>query len=194
MLGGAVKPRLLVVVSVLLLTLAGCGGSEDSGLPERTASATESAANGDLSIEPGVKPERPEDVRSEDGAVAFSGYAMQMVVYGLSTNDVDPFLALAAGPECKGCVNFAQATADRGDVVQTPSGPTTIGGFETQKGSDTEYLVTQVMSIPKGKDVNEKTDEVTDTYGPTEFEIRAKVVWEDQKWKLSNYSSEKVVS
>lgn len=182
----------LFVVIATLLALAACGSDDStSAKPDAKPPASPSAQAGQVTAKSLVKPERPEDEKNEDGAKAFSGFVAQSIVYAISTNDADAVLMLADGASCVGCNNFAKSTKDRGDVVQIISGTVTIREFEAEKVSDSEYIVRQVIDNPPGQDIDPKTDEVSDRYGPTVFDLDTRVVWKDGRWKLSNYASEK---
>lgn len=180
----------VAVIASMMISLAGCGGSDGSSAPTPDPS-TSASGPAETSEDPVASaselPTRPRDVDSEEGARDFSIFVMQNIVYASATNDVEPLLALSMGPSCETCTALARAAADRGDVAQVPSGDTTIADITVEKRDADSYVVRQVLEVPEGELKNLKSGDVRKALNASEVKLTAVVVWVDGQWRLENY-------
>lgn len=187
------KQQLAVAVALSALFLAvGCGGSDDSADPPPTerSSTPSPTATSDGPVAPAsVLPTRPDDVNSEQGARNFSIFVMQNIVYSISTNEVDPLLALSDGDSCKTCIGFDATIADRGQLAQVPVGNTAIEDITVEQNGDSRYVVRQTLAFPEVEITDLETGEVSETNAPSELKLTSVVVWKDDQWRLENYGT-----
>lgn len=184
--------RIAFVTVLAAAVLAGCGSADGSGIkPLQTASAspTATAASADPVAPASVKPTRPDDVKSGEGAEAYSIFVMQNVVYAISTNDVEPLLALSDGASCTTCVSLAKANKKRGDLVQIPTDDTDITDITVEKRDASSYVVRQTLKFPEVEITDVSSKKVTDTSAAADIQVTSIVVWKAGTWRLENYGT-----
>ncbi|MET0469178.1 MAG: hypothetical protein ABWZ87_10585 [Aeromicrobium sp.] len=179
---------------IALVLVAGCGGGSDSDEPAATkapSSAAPTAAPTTAAPDPGP---RPQDDRSDAGAIEFSEFVVNRIVGVTTGADIDDVLTLATA-DCKGCLNLAQQTQKDGTVKQEfESAPVITDAKVTDTSDDgSQYLVEQVLELSPGRKVDTATGTTVETFDEsTRLAMKVILTWADDKWVLYNYSSEKV--
>lgn len=175
----------IALSAVMLVALAACGGSDDdSSIEPLEPEPTSSVITDTTAADPG---ERPEDEQTEDGAIAFSEFAVRSIVATGAGADPDDFLAMSVAG-CEGCVNLAKEVAQTPDQVQRYQGPLTFSGAEVVDGNETQSVVVQTVDFPAGQEVNVKDDSVVEEIEPGQFELRLLLQWTDDQWFVGEYS------
>jgi hypothetical protein len=179
-----------VAAVAALIVVAGCGGGSDSDGPaaeKTTASATPTPAATTPPAE-----QRPEDDRSDAGAIAFSAFMINRITGVLGGGNIDDVLTLATA-DCEGCVSLAQGVKKNGTVVQKFDGSLRISDAKVIDTSDdkTQYLVEQKVALPAGKKIDTATGKTVEKLDETQFTFRVLAVWKGDKWFIGNYSAKK---
>jgi hypothetical protein len=180
--------RALAAVAALVL-VAACGGGSDSDGPavaETSAPATTSAPTADAPQEV----ERPEDERTDAGAIAFSAYAVQTIVATSGGASLDDFLQLATD-SCDGCIRLAQQVGPDPTEVQRFDGPPTVTDATVAKKDGADYVVDQTVSVPAGQKVKTADSSVVSEIEAATYRFVVRASWKDDRWLLANYSVEK---
>lgn len=180
--------------TVALVVVAGCGGGgSDSDGPATTTTAPSSAAPTTPATVAPDAGTRPKDDRSDAGAIAFSKFAIDRIVSVTTGADVDEVLSIASA-DCKGCINLAQEMKKNGTVTQEFDAEHQIEDAKVIDTSDdgNQYLVEQILVSSPGRKVDTATGETVETFDTaTRLSVRVLMTWTDDKWILSNYSSQK---
>jgi hypothetical protein len=179
---------------VALVLVAGCGGGSGSDEPAAPAKASASASATPTTPAPTTPTagERPADDRSDAGAIEFAEFVVRRIVGVTSGADVDDVLTLAS-PDCKGCISLAKRVEKEGTVRQEFDAAPVVTDAKVIDTSDdgTQYLVEQTVELSTGRRVDTATGETVETFEePTRLSMRVLMTWTDDRWILSNYSSD----
>ena len=172
--------------AIALVILAGCGGGGGSE-GQATAKPPSSTTPTPAAVTSGP---RPDDVRSDAGAIAFSKFAVERIVGVTSGAKVDDVLGLASA-DCKGCIKLAKDMKKAGTVKQQFAAAPVISDAKVIDTSGDQYLVEQVLELAPGRKVDTATGKTVETFkDKTRLDVRILMTWTDDRWILSNYSSE----
>jgi hypothetical protein len=184
-----VKIRALIVAVALTTTLTACGGSDDkgSGLPSDSPSPTKSTTGTLLDSMPTSPPERPKDVRSKTGAIAFSSYVADMMFYVLGTNDVDALYGIADRKLCRKCASMQKTVEKRGEKVQVGNTPLKVSDAKVIFTEGEFYTVRQRVQFPTGATISSKTGKEVEKLDDKFENMNINIRWVKDAWVLLDY-------
>lgn len=189
--------RRTLAAAALALTVAlstsACGNDDDANaLPEAGASSPSASpsATATPSWSATAKPQRPQDEQSPEGAVAFTQFAADTVLYMMATGDAPALAEISDLSTCTSCKLWSD-NHDDGKIVKLMIGTgaptyTTVG--KPTVTDDVFYNVKLAMDIPAGKSVrrdNEKKAEKVKAVKDLPF--AADLQWKDDKWLLMRF-------
>lgn len=179
--------RIAVVAVAMAVVLAGCGGSGESGGADPLPAPSPSAS--DAPSEEATASARPDDVKSDEGAMAFSKFVVNQIVEVSAGQNVDDLLGLSRGATCQGCINLAKDLKEAGSVRQEFDAVPEVSEVRvTDKQGDT-YLVEQSVVLAPGRKVDTATGKVTETFDKTPLTFTISMTWSEGQWVLVNYSA-----
>lgn len=174
------------LLTVLLLVLSGCGGSEgDPSIEPLEPEPTSTVITDTAAADPG---ERPDDEKTEAGAIAFSEFAVRSIIASKAGADPDDFLGLAVS-SCEPCIRIAQSTA-KSTTVERYEGPVGVRDAEVLDEAGNEFVVNQIVEVPVAQEVDPSNESVVEDIAAEDLEFRLLLEWNDGQWYLVNYSSE----
>ena len=188
------KVRALLAAVVLTTTMTACGGSDTGGDPPKasaTPSPTRSMTGTLLDNVPTAPPERPKDVRSEAGAVAFSAYVGDMIGYTLATSDTLALFNIADRAACRACKQVQAGVVERAGEVQVGSEPFKVTDGELQSEKGRHYTVRQRLHHPDGATIDSKTGKESAKLKQGVLDMTLKIEWRDDAWTLIDYETVK---
>lgn len=185
------KFRALLVAVAMTVTLAACGGSDDKGSDKPsdspTPSPTRSTTGTLLDNVPTSPPKRPKDVRSKDGAFAFSAYSVDVIFYTLATKDIDALYGIADRELCRACKQVQDGIEKRGNRVQVGKGPQQVSSPKLTSHEGDFYTVRQRVKLPDGAVISPTTGkEYSQLDGLTQV-MNVNVRWVKGAWVLLDY-------
>lgn len=178
--------RRLAVLSVLLVALAGCGGgNDDADLPEYSPSLEPLTAS---AWDQKAKPERPADVKTEEGLRAYLDYLGLVTPYTLATQDASLLANLGDPATCVPCAQAADFSASYGnDIVLYEERPSLqVLTSEKDPGGD-KWVVTTEIQVPASQRVDKTSGEVKSEAPQRALPVTYDVMWSDGQWELINY-------
>lgn len=184
--------RLVVATLVTVLaSVSACGGGgDDSGIEPLEPEPTASVIAGTSATDPG---ERPDDERSEAGAIAFSEFAVKSIIAAGVTGDADVVLTLA-NPQCEVCITYARSITEDPDSAFRYDGEVAVRDAEIVEQADDQFVVNQLVEVPAGQEVDtaDGEDTVSSTFDESTQEFRLLLRWSGSRWLIENYASENV--
>lgn len=180
--------RSVIVAAGMALVLAGCGGSNSSDGSADVQPLT--TATTPATPTPSADGARPQDVRSDAGAIGFSEFAIRSIVATTGGADVEDFLAMST-QSCTGCITLAQQVGENPDVIQELDSPPTVSNAAVIKRDGDDYVVEQTVAMSAGRKVDTSDDSVTSTFDPITYTFVVRSTWNEDRWFISDYSVEK---
>ncbi len=185
--------RGVAVALTATFVLTACGGGDDGDtLDDLRASQTpaaEETAEGDpdswLDRAPDAPPEAPAADESDAGAIAFTEYAFQLILYTRATNDSAAFEEIAA-PGCELCTNLVDSVR-QSDEVQISSDEPVAGEAEVTSSEDGFVTVRRTFTIADGAQVDAESGEVVAELPSRDFTLTLNVQWTGESWTLLRY-------
>ncbi len=178
-----------VLVTVLLLVLGACGGSEgDSGIEPIESEPTTSVITDTAAANPG---ERPDDTLSEAGAIAFSEFAVRSIIAARAMGDPEDFLAISSG-DCQTCAEYGRQILDSEDTEYRYDGPIEIEAGKVVDNDEDEYVVEQNVSVPERQEVDPADESVVSDADASDLNFRVRLVWSNDTWVLGGYETEEI--
>lgn len=178
----------VAVIIAVLGGLAACGGDgEDSGIEPLEPT---SSASSETSAPADSVPERPDDERSDAGAIAFSEFVVRYVIAATGGASLDDFLGLATD-SCDGCIQLARDIGERPDTRQRFDEPPVIEDASVVKTDGDRFVVDQTVSVSAGERFDTGDDSVVEELDASTFRFTVAVTWFEDQWFLSDYAAEK---
>jgi hypothetical protein len=142
--------------------LAGCAGQDDdAGLPEISATPEVTAS---AQWDQNAKPQRPEDVKSEQGLPTYIDYLALMTPHTLATHESS---VLASSGDRATCVPCARA-----------------GDISTSYGND-------IVLYEERPSVSDMTSAKAQSKSPAmDVAVTYDVMWAGDRWELINYATQ----
>lgn len=181
----------LLAAVVLTTTMTACGGSGEGSSPQKasaTPSPTRSTTGTLLDNVPAAPPERPKDVRSEAGALAFGAYVGDMIGYTLATSDTLALFNIADRAACKACKQVQAGVVERGDKVQVGPEPFRVTDGELGSEEGSLYTVRQRLHHPEGANVDSKTGKEYSKLEQGVEDMTLEIEWREKAWILLDYT------
>ena len=167
--------------------LAACGGDgEESGIEPLEPT---SSASSETSAPADSVPERPEDQRSDAGAIAFSEFVVRYVIAATGGADLDDFLGLATD-SCDGCIQLAKDIGETPDTRQRFDEPPIIDDASVVKTDGDRFVVDQTVALSAGETFDTGDDSVVDDFEAGTYRFTVAMTWSDGQWFLSDYAAE----
>ena len=185
--------RGVAVALTATFVLTACGGGDDGDtLDDLRASQTpaaEETAEDDpdswLDRAPDAPPEAPAADESDAGAIAFTEYVFQLILYTRATNDSTAFEEIAA-PGCELCANLVDSVR-QSDEVQISSDEPVAGEAEVTSSEDGFVTVRRTFTIADGAQVDAESGEVVAELPSRDFTLTLNVQWTGGSWTLLRY-------
>lgn len=183
---------LATAAAATLLTLTACSSTDSGTKPPETSdtpSATQTTTGTLLDEIPDEAPVRPEDIRSNDGSIAFATYVAEVAFYTIVASDPTVLMKISDSEICATCkrvragveenVGKNQAEVLRGSVVVSNAKVTaTEGGF---------YTVKESVFLPAGGRIDSKTGKVLEKYDEETQKLNVDMQWRKGSWVLLEY-------
>jgi len=170
---------------VLALALAACGSGEESDLPEYTPSTGAPTASG---WDQTAKPERPEDVKTDEGLRAYLDYVVLVTPYTLATHDASVLSGLGDPATCRPCARSEQIRRAYGDeVVLYDERPVVEDVRIAQDPGGDKWSIDAVIALSASRRVGVEDGEERSSTEPERLAIRYDVMWADGRWELIDY-------
>lgn len=178
--------RWAVALTLALAVLAGCGGDDESSLPEFSASP-EATADGQWDQK--AKPERPKDVKSEEGLRAYIDYLTLVTPYTLATHDSSVLANLGDPATCVPCARAQDLSESYGnDIVLYEERPTVADLTSKKDPGGDKWVVDTQITLSKSQRVDKTSGEVQSESPEETLGVRYDVMWVGGRWELINYS------
>lgn len=179
--------RWVVTVTLALVALSGCGGGdEDPALPEFSATPEASASAG---WDQKAKPERPEDVKSEEGLRAYIDYLTLVTPYTLATQDPSVLANLGDPATCVPCARAKDLSESYGnDIVVYEERPAISDLSSTKDPAGDKWVVTTQLELSASQRVDKTSGDVKSESPEQTLGVRYDVMWAGGRWELINYS------
>jgi hypothetical protein len=186
-----VKFRALLVAAAMTVSLAACSDSDDKGSDKPTDSPTPSPVRSTtgtlLDNVPTSPPKRPKDVRSKDGAFAFSAYSVDVIFYALATKDIDALYGIADRELCRACKQVQDGMEKRGNKIQVGKGPQVVSSPKLTSQEGDFYTVRQRVKLPDGAVISPTTGEEYSKLDGSGKVMNVNIRWVKDAWILLDY-------
>lgn len=144
--------RLVAALGLVAVLVAGCGDEPDPGLSPTESSPTPSptrSLTGTLLDYVPDEPVRPEDAKTEKGAIAFAEYVVALKWYSYGIADSSPYAEVVDLDYCRGCVGVIEAIDSVGDTPAVARGAVTLSDVSVNQEDEEFFTVRYTVTIPE---------------------------------------------
>lgn len=176
-----------VLITVLLLVLSACGGTGDkkSDIEPLEPEPTSTVITDTAAANPG---ERPDDEKTEAGAIAFSEFAVRSIFAARATADAEDFLALSSS-SCQDCAEYGREIAETPNSTYRYDGPIEISEAEVSDSSEEQFVIDQVVDVPVGQEIDATDGSVVSEIDARSLPFRVLLVWTGEQWSIGGYTT-----
>lgn len=181
--------RLTASLVLALVALAGCGGQDDdAGLPEFSATPEASAS---AQWDQKAKPERPEDVKTEEGLRAYIDYLALVTPYTLATHDSSVLANLGDPTTCVPCARAGEIGESYGnEIVLYEQRPSVSDVSATKDPAGDKWVVKAQIDLPASQRVDKTSGDAQSSSPAESVAVTYDVMWASGRWELINYASQ----
>lgn len=172
--------------AAVVLVLGACSSSDSgSGIEPLEPEPTSAVITDTSAADPG---ERPDDEKTEAGAIAFSEFAVRSIFAARATADGEDFLALSSS-SCQDCAEYGREIAETPSSTYRYDGPIEISEAEVSDSSDEQFVIDQVVDVPVGQEIDATDDSVVSEIDARSLPFRVLLVWTGEQWSIGGYTT-----
>ncbi len=184
--------RLWTVAAAAILTLTACSSTDsEKKLPELSdsPSATQTTTGTLLDEIPDETPVRPEDVRSNDGSIAFAAYVAEVILYTLETSDPALLTKISDSKVCATCKRVRTAVEESAGKNQAEvlRGSLGISDAKVTANQGGFYTVKESVLFPAGGRIDSTSGKVLEKYDKETQKLNVNMQWRKDSWVLLEY-------
>ncbi|MCD9155005.1 hypothetical protein [Aeromicrobium duanguangcaii] len=172
---------------VLLVPLAGCWGEDDrtTPVPELTA-PTKGTEDGGWNQS--ARPERPKDVKSEQGLRAYVDYVVSVGPYSFASRDPSVLADLGDPATCVPCAQAKNLSEFYAQEVHLYEDRPTLRvlSLDTLPLAD-RFVVETEIHVPPSQRLDPRSGAARAEEPEKTYPVRFEVMWADGRWELINY-------
>ena len=166
--------------------LAGCQGDGEESVLEFTPTPRPTSSSG---WDQRAKPERPQDVKSEQGLRAYIDYLALVTPYTLATHDTSVLASLGDPATCVPCRRATDFTRWYGDDVVLYEDRPVVKDVDATKepARDARAVETRIL-LPASRRIDTAGGEVRSEQPERTLAVTYDVTWVAGRWQLIDYA------
>lgn len=177
--------RALAASLVFVLPLAGCWGGDDDPTPTPELTApTKTPAEGE-GWNQRVRPERPKDVKSEEGLRAYVDYLVAVPTYAFAARDPSALADLGDAESCHLCGLAGDVGAFYAQEVQLYEERPTVRIMTLGNPSEDRFVVEAEIHSPPSQRFDPRSGELRGEEPAHTSGVWFEVEWVEGRWELT---------